>query len=142
MEIGSAASGHQDRGDAEAVVEFPHPVNEGDDGLAVPVDDPLHQLVPDHEIGGAGVLVNEENFASRLHGFHHIGGLGSAAAGVLRGEAGGISAVWQVADKHGDIHCGNASAVFSTKFYGGVIGNYILPPIPGDVIVDAKLQRF
>ena len=58
VEIGSAASGHQDCGDAEAVVELPHPVDKGDDGLAVPVDNPLHQLVPDHEVGGAGVLVD------------------------------------------------------------------------------------
>ena len=62
VEVGSAASGHQDCGDAEAVVELLHPVDKGDDGLAVPVDNPLHQLVPDHEVGGAGVLVDEENF--------------------------------------------------------------------------------
>ena len=83
-----------------------------------------------------------KTFASHLHSLYHIGGLGGAAAGVLRGEAGGVSAVWQIADKHGDIHRGNASAVLRPEFYGGVISNHVFPPVPGDVIVDAKLQSF
>ena len=42
------------------VIQFPGPLDKRRDGLHIPVDDPLHQFVPDHEVGGAGILVDQE----------------------------------------------------------------------------------
>ena len=68
------------------LIELPDPVKKGGDGFHIPVDDPLHQLVPDHEVGGAGVLVDEQQGGPSLQSLHHVGRLGGAAAGILRGK--------------------------------------------------------
>ena len=142
MEIGSRASGHQNGGNAVHLIEFPHPVNEGGDRLHVPVDDPLHQFVPDHEVGGAGVLIDKQQGSPRLHGLYHVGCLGGAAAGVLRGEGGSVLAVGQVVDEHGDIRAADAASVLRADFHRTFVGDYIFPAIPGDVVVYPQLQSF
>ena len=67
------------------------------------VDDLLHQLVPDHKVGGAGVLVDEEGAAAGEHAFHNSGSLGGGSAGVLGGEMAGVLSVWKIIDKQGNI---------------------------------------
>ena len=141
MKVSPGAASHQDGGDALVPVQGLYPVNEGGDGLHVPVDDPLHQGVPDHEIGGAGILVNEKQGGAGLHALHHIGRLGGAAAGVFRGKGRGVLAVGQVADPLGNVCASDASAILSPDFHGSVFGDHILPAVPGDVVVDPQLQR-
>ena len=46
--------------------QLPGPLQERRNGLLVPDDDLLHELVPDHEVGGGGVLVHKEQAAAGL----------------------------------------------------------------------------
>ena len=140
MEVGPAAPHHQDQGDPGLLTEVPGPLQEGGDGLLFPGDDLLHQLVPHHEVGGGGVLVHQQQGAARLQRLHDVGGLGGAAAGVQGGEPGGVPSAGQVVDEQGDVRACHLPAVLRPDLYGGVVGDDILPPVPGDVVVNAPLQ--
>ena len=140
VKVGSGAPGNKDCGDAVGVIELPDPVQKWGDGLHVPVDDPLHQLVPDHEVGGAGVLVHEQQGGTGLHALHHIGRLRGTAAGVLSAEMDGVFTVWQVVDEHGDVRAPDAPPVLRSDFYCGGICDYIFPAVACDMVVDAQLQ--
>ncbi len=71
---------------------------------------------------------------------HHAGGLGGAAAGVLGGEMDSVLSVGQVVDKHGDVGVPDAPPVLGTDLDRCAVGDDILPPIPGDVVVHPQLQ--
>ena len=142
VEIGPGAARHQNGGQAPAVIQLPHPVQEGGDRLHVPADDPLHQLVPDHKVGGAGVLVHKQHPGPGLQSLHHVGRLRGAAAGVLGGESGGVLAVGQAPDEHRDVGVHDAPPVLRPDLHGRGIGDDILPAIPGDVVIHPQLQGF
>ncbi len=142
MEIGTAASRHQHGGNPVIFIQFPHPVDKGDDGFHIPADNPLHQFVPDHEIGGAGVLVDKKSPGPHLHGFHRGRRLGSTAAGVLRIKMPSVLAPRKIADEHGDIHLLDAPAILRPQFHGAVVGEYILPAVSGNMVIDPLFQCF
>ncbi len=54
-------SSHNDRGYPEYIIQIPHPLNKRGDRLHIPVDDSLHQFVPHHEVGGAGIFIEIKN---------------------------------------------------------------------------------
>ena len=56
----------------------------GGDWFFIPADNFLHQLIPEHKIGGGGVLVNQKGGSACLNSFYNSRGLGSAAAGICR----------------------------------------------------------
>ena len=105
------------------------------------MNDPLHQFVAYHEIGRARVLVYQERLRPRLHALNHVRRLRGAAAGVLGIKSARVLAVWQVIDKHGNVRLLDAAAVLGTDFHGRRVGNHVLAPVPGNVIVHAQLQR-
>ena len=140
VKIGAGAPRHQNGGHPPAVVQLPDPLQEGGDGLHVPMNHPLHQLVPDHEVGGAGVLVDEQQGGPRLQALHHVGSLGGAAAGVLRLKGYGVLPVGQAVDEHGDIGAPDAPAVLRPDFHGGAVGDDIFAAVPRHVVIDTQLQ--
>ena len=103
VEEGAGASCHQDGGDAQLVKKLSRPLNERGDRLFFSVDDALHQLVPHHEVGGRGILVDEKGMAAGENALHDSGRLGGGAAGIFCGEVGGILSIGQVIDKQGDV---------------------------------------
>ena len=72
------------------LIEGAHFVNKGRNGFMGLEDQFLHPPIPDHKIGGRGVFIQEQDPGAHFQGLHDIGGLGGAAAGVFRAEAGGI----------------------------------------------------
>ena len=73
VEEGPGAACHQNGGDPRFFIQVPCPLQEGRDGLLVPADHLLHELVPHHEVGGGGVLVNQEKPGARFNPLHHRG---------------------------------------------------------------------
>ena len=140
VKICTGTSGYHYRGDACFLKKASGPLDKGGDGLLVPADHLLHQLVPYHEIRGGGVLIDQEYPASRLPALDYSCRLRGASAGIRRGKSPGVFFIGKVIDKHGNIHVVNAAAVFGTKLEGGVIGDHILPAVAGNVIVDAQFQ--
>ena len=59
MEVGSAASHYQDQGYPRFLPQVQRPFQERGNGLLLPGDYRLHQLVTDHEVGGGGVLIHQ-----------------------------------------------------------------------------------
>lgn len=103
---------------------------------------PLHQFVPYHEIGGAGVFIDQQQRGSGFDGFHHVGCLGGAAAGVFGVKAAGIPAAGQIVDEKRDIRVVDTASVLCADLHGGVVGDDVFPPIPFDMVVYAQFQRF
>ena len=140
MEIGAGASGHNDGGNPEILVEAAHPLDEGDDRLLRRGDHLLHESVTDHEIRGGGVLVDEEQPASGFYAFHQIGGLGGAAAGVLGGEMPGVLPPGQLPDEGGNVRAADAPPVLGAKFPGAGVRDDKLPSVAADMVVDRVLE--
>ena len=84
MEKGSGTARDKDRGDAGFLVEIPDAGDKRGDRFLVASHDTRHQFIADHEIGRAGIFVDEKELCSCPYGFDDIGGLRSAAARVLR----------------------------------------------------------
>src|SRR5690606_15087281 len=97
VEVVAAGAHDQHGGDAVDAVQRPDEVDEGDEGLAVAVHQPLHALVADHQVGGGGVLVHQQHGGPGLQGLGDVGGLGGGAGGVVGGEVGGVGSGGQVA---------------------------------------------
>ena len=142
VEEGAGAPRHQDGGDAGLLVEISGPLQERGDGLLVPADHLLHEIVPHHKVGGGGVLVDEEEAGAGLNVLHHAGRLGGASAGVGGGEGGGVLLVGQVVDEHGNVHAADGAPVLRPELHRRVVGDDKLSAVPGDVVVDAVLQGF
>ncbi len=142
VEIGSAASHHQNQGHPSFMPQIQRPFQERGNGLLVPGDYRLHQLVPHHEVGGGGVLVHEQHPAPCLQGLGDVGRLGSAAAGVQGGEFRGVPPAGQMVDKQGYVGVRHLTAVLCPDLHGGGVGDDVLPTVPGNVVVDAPLQGF
>ena len=71
-------------------MQIPHPADERRDRFLPIRHDALHQLVPDHEICGGSILVDEEQPRSGFDSLCYICRLGGTAAGVRRGKCVGI----------------------------------------------------
>ena len=140
VEVGPRTPRHQNGGDAMLLIEFPDALQEGGNGLHIPVNDLLHQRIPHHEVGGAGILVHEKEGGTSLQALHHIGRLGGAAASVLGGEVNGVLAVGQVVDEEGDVGVTDAPPILRPDFYRSRIGDDIFPAISGNMGVDPQLQ--
>ena len=93
------------------------------------------------EAGAETFLIDEERLCSRLHGLHHIGSLGGASTRILRAKGTRILSVRKIVDEHGNIHLFDASSVLRADLHRRIIGNDILPAVPGDMVVHAKFQR-
>ena len=141
MKIGAGTSRHQNRGDTVLFIQLPDTVDKRRDRLILAVYHPLHQLVADHKIGCTRILIDEERLCSRLHGLHHIGSLGGASTRILRAKGTRILSVRKIVDEHGNIHLFDASSVLRADLHRRIIGNDILPAVPGDMVVHAKFQR-
>ena len=141
MEVGPTAAYHQNQGNPSLLPEVQSPLQKGGDGLLLPGDHRLHQLVPNHEIGGGGVLVHQKKAAARLQRLGDVGGLGGTAAGVQGGKMGGVPAAGQVVDEQRDVRVRHLTAILRADFHCGAVGENILPAVPGNVVVNAALQR-
>ena len=106
------------------------------------MDDPLHQLVPDHEVRRAGILVDQQKRRSRLNALHHVRRLGGTPAGVLGTEPHRVLAVGKVVDEHGDIRLLDAPPVLGTDLHRRIVRDHILSPVSRDMVIDAQFQRF
>ena len=102
-EVGTGASSYEDGGDACLLVEIAGAFDERGDRLFIAADDALHQVVPQHEVGSGGVLIDQESAGSRFNAFDHGCRLGGTAAGIGGGKAGGVFFVRQIPDKEGNI---------------------------------------
>ena len=142
MEISPGTSGYQDRRNPAGFKQIPCPFDKRSDRFLIPVNDSLHQFIPHHKVGGAGVLVDEQKFRSTFHRLHHICRLRSASAGVFRIKCLRIFPAGQVVDKHGNICLLDAPPILRADFHSRVVGDHILSSIPRDMVIDAKLQRF
>ena len=106
------------------------------------MDDPLHQLVPDHEVRRAGILVDQQKRRACLNALHHVRCLGGAPAGILGTESHRVLAVGEVVDEHGDIRLLDAPPVLGTDLHRRIVRDHILSPVSRDMVIDAQLQRF
>ena len=141
MKIGAAAAHHQNGGNAALLVKIPGPLQKRRDGLFFPGDDLLHQLVPDHKVGGRSVLINEKYPAARTDSFYYISRLGRAAAGIQRGKGSRIFSAGQVVDKQGNVRVCDLPAFLRPQLQRAVICDDQLPAIPVHMVVHAPLQR-
>ena len=142
MKIGTGASGNKDRRDTVCVIQLLYPVNKRHDRLGITVDHALHQFVTDHKIRCTGILVDQKCSCACLHRLDHICCLGSTPAGILRIKGYRIFPVWQVMDKHGNIHVTDASSILGTDLHCCIVRDDILPAIPCNVVIDTCLKRF
>ncbi len=142
LEIRAGTSRNQHRRDAKPLIDGSHPLNKRRNGLHIPVDHPLHQLIAHHEIRRACIFVDEKGACARLHRLHHICRLGCAAAGILRIECLCVLFIWQVIDEHGNIRMLNAPSVLRPDFHRRSVRHDILSPIPGNMRIHAHFQRF
>ena len=140
VEKRAGASGNQDRGNTACFKQLSGPLDKRGNGFLFAVDDLLHQLVPDHKVGGAGVLVDEEGAAAGEHAFHNSGSLGGGSAGVLGGEMAGVLSVWKIIDKQGNIGVFDVASILRPQLDCCGISDYILPPVPCNVAVNAHFQ--
>ena len=141
-EVGAGASGYEDGGDACLLVEIAGAFDERGDRLFIAADDALHQVVPQHEVGSGGVLIDQESAGSRFNAFDHGCRLGGTAAGIGGGKAGGVFFVRQIPDKEGNINVVDAASILGAQLDCGFIGDDIFTSIPRNVVVDAGFQRF
>ena len=140
-EIGTGAPCHNDGGDAKVLIETANPFNKRNDGFFFGRNYLLHQLIPNHEIGGGGVLVDKKQLTATLNTFHQIGSLRGTSAGVLGRKISGIFLTGQLPDKRRNVHMGHAAAIFRAQLPGAFIGNDQFPAVALNVIIDAILQR-
>ena len=142
VEVRSRASRHDHRRNAVILIEFTDPLDERCDRLHIPVDDSLHQFVPDHEVCRARILIDQEKRRPRLDALHHIRRLRRTSAGVLCAEANCILSVRKVVDEHGDIRLPDAPPVLRADLHRRAVCDHIFPAVPCDMVVHAQLQRF
>jgi len=74
VEEGAGAADDHDEGDP-GLGEGGDAVDEGRDGFLLGGDEVAHARVADEEVGGGGVLVDEERARAQLEGFDDGGGL-------------------------------------------------------------------
>ena len=141
VEESSGASCYQDRGHAGFLIQISCPLQKWRDRLFLPADDLLHEIIPHHKVSGGGIFINQKQPASRLNAFQHARRLGSASAGVRRGKAFRVLAVWQVIDEHGDIGIPDGTAFLGPQFHRGLIRQDKFPSVSCNVVVHAHLQR-
>ena len=142
VEISSRTSRYDYSGNAIVVIQLPYPLDKRSDRLHVAVNDSLHQLIADHEVGSTCILVDQEKGSSRLDTLYYISRLRSTAAGVLCTESHGVFPVRKIIDKHGNIRFLNAPAVLSAQLHGGIVRDDVLSAVSRDMIVYPQLQRF
>ena len=140
MEKCAGASGHQNSRNPCFLIQVTGTLQKWSDGLFFPADYPLHKGIPYHKIGCRGILIQQENMASRLDSLHNSSCLGSTSAGILCGKTTGVFFVWKIIDEQGNIHILYKSSVLRTQLLGSGIGNHIFPAIPLDMIVYAQFQ--
>ena len=142
MEISTRTSCHDHCGDSIIIVQLPDPLDKWRDGLHIPVNHPLHQLIPDHEVRCARIFINQHKGRARLNALNYICGLRCASACVLRAESHGVFSVGKIVNKHGNIRLLDAPSILCPDLHRRVIRNHILSAVPGDVIINAQLQGF
>ena len=139
MKIGAGTSRDNDGRDTACFIEKAGSFNKGSDGFFLTAYHPLHQLVPDHEISGTGIFIDEEKGSAAFHSFDDIGCLGGAAAGIFCIKGFGVFAVRQIVDKHGNICFFDTSSVFRADFQRAVIRDHIFSAVSGDMIINPQL---
>lgn len=116
MKIRAAASRYKYGGNAFFFIKFPHPVYKRNNRLLTAMYNPLHQHITNHKICCTGILINQQQLCLCFHSFCYTCCLRCTAAGILRNKMYRVFSVWQIADKHGNIHIVNASAIFCRTF--------------------------
>ena len=100
----------------------------------------VHQLVSDHEIRSARVLIYKKKRCTRLHALYDVCRLRCAAAGIRRGKLLRVLAVRQIVDKHGDVGLPDASAVFGSDLHGIAVRYHVFPTVACDMVINAQLE--
>src|SRR5699024_11286786 len=90
VEVVATADNDEHRGDCVFAIQRMYQADEGHQGFAVAVDEFLHPFVPDHQIGGGGVLVHQQSAGAGLHRFADVGGLRGGAGSVVGAEVTGV----------------------------------------------------
>ena len=100
----------------------------------------LHAPVPDHEVGGRSVLIDQQNLGPQFQGFHDIGGLGGAAAGIVGTETERIPQQGKGFDKRADIDFFHKPSIFGPDLDRRRIGDHVFPTVSRDMAVNPQFQ--
>ena len=141
-EVGAGASGYEDGGDACLFVEIAGAFDERVDRLFIAADDALNQVVPQHEVGSGGVLVDQESAGSCFDAFDHGCRPGRYCRWHRRWKSRWCLFVRQIPDKEGNINVVDAASILGAQLDCGFIGDDIFTSIPWNMVVDAGFQRF
>ena len=140
-EESARAAGNENGADTGFLIEQAHPVRERSDGLVRFGDNSLHQLIPHHEIRRAGILIHQQRPGTALHSLHYRGCLRGAAACIVCKKRSRILVVRKMVDEQGYVITTDAASVLRPDLHSRLICHDVLPSVPGDVIIDTKLQR-
>ena len=141
-EIGTGTACHQNGGNSKLFIQQTDPIGKRRDGLCFCCYHLLHQFIPDHKVGSAGILIYEECLCPCFNGFCHACRLGGAAAGIFCIKCCGIFPIGQMIDKERNVYLLDASAVFCPQFHGRIFCDHILSAIPLSVRIYSTLQCF
>ena len=140
IEESPRASRNQDGGNTRFPVQIPRPLQKRRNGLLVPHDHLLHELIPNHEIGGRCILVDQKQPGSRLNAFHHGSRLGGGTAGILGGKFLRVFFIGQIIDKQGNIHIPDGPAVLRPQLQRRLLSDNEFPSVSFYMIVHAHLD--
>ena len=142
IEESTGTACHQNRGNTGLFVQIPCTLQKWCDRFLFPANHLLHELIPQHKVGGRSVLINQEQMCACLQTFNYPGRLGSTSAGIHGREAGGILLIGKIIDKHGNIYISHGSTIFCPKLDSRSICNDKFPAITRNMVIDASLQSF
>eukprot|EP00962_Isochrysis_galbana_P007166 scaffold1928_cov103-Isochrysis_galbana.AAC.1 len=129
-EVARAAHDHNSR-HFTLLPQRSHAGHERPNRLAVGRDQPCHPLVPDDEVGRAGVLIEQQRRAPGLQRLHDAGGLRGGARRVCSREVGRASAKRKVVDERRDVGAGDGPAVLGPDFDRVRVGHHKLAAVSG-----------
>ncbi len=130
----------EDRADAPVLVELADPVHEGRDGLALLGHQGLHAPVPDHEVGGGGVLVDQQGAGPGFDRLHDGCCLGGRAGRVGRRERFCGPSHGESCNEGRDVDAAHRPPVFGPDLHHARDGNDTFPSVSRPVVVHAALE--
>ena len=141
MEKSPGTARDQDRGDSGSFIEVADAGDKRRDRLFVARYDLCHQFIADHEIGRAGIFVDQEQPGTCPYSLNDIGCLRRAAARVRSGETDGVFAVREVADEQRNVDVRDAAPVFRAHLHCRVVRYDKFPSVAADMIINTLFER-
>ena len=135
---GTARDEH--RGHALVPIQGPNPVDERSDGFAFVGHQGAHALISDHEVGGAGVLVQEQHLCSGFNGLRDRGRLRRGTRGIRGTEPPGVRARGEVGDERRNVRSRDRAAVLRAHGHGIGPRDHQFAAVTGHVVVHPVLD--